>query len=123
MFAIFLAVQYCILNSTGGVNSSVANMSSMTGLLQFENTSPCLYGQTGLFGFAILAIVLLVTFAIGAMRFDVVVAGAVAVWVGTGVALLLAQLTLISANLMGILLGLAVLMTFISLLKGALNPY
>ena len=123
MLAMLLAVQYRIMNSRGGLSANASNISSMTGLLQYENTSPCLYGQTNLLGFAILAIVMMVAFGIGAMRFDVVAAGAVAVWIGTGVALFLIQLSLVSANIMGVLLGLALIMTFISLVKGGLNPY
>lgn len=125
MLLAMLAVQYCILNSTGGVNSSFGNTSSLPGLLQAENSNPCLYGSSGygIIGLAILALVTLIVFGVLAMRVDVIVAGAVAMWVGSGVALFLEQMSILNPNMMGVMMALTVIFTFVSLLRGGLNPY
>jgi hypothetical protein len=125
MFALMLAVQYCILNNTGGLNGTFSNVSSLPGLLQAENSNPCLYGASGygLLGFGILATVILIAFGVMTMRFDVLVAGSVAMWIGTGVGLLLEQLSILNPNVLGLLMALAVIFTFISMLRGGMDPY
>lgn len=123
MLALLLTIQYCVLNSTGtGINGTLGNASSMQSLMQFENSSPCL-GPHYTLGFGFLGIIMLVAFALMAIRVDIFVAGAVSSWIGTGVALLLIQLSLLGPNAMGLLLSLAVLFTILALLKGGLNPY
>lgn len=120
---LLLTVQYCILNSTGtGINATLANASDTTAFLQFLNSSPCLGGSSAL-GFGILAIALLVAFGVMALRFDIAVAGAVAGWFGVVISLFLIQLGLLSPNTIGVALALNIIMTVITLLKGALNPY
>ena len=120
---ILLTVQYCIFNNaTGGLNGTASNVSSFTGLLQFENNSPCLYGNS-LLGFGILAIILVLAFGSLALKVDVAVAGAVAGWIGIPISLLLIQLGLLNANVVGIALAINMIMTIIVLLRGAANPY
>ena len=124
MFPILiLAVQFCLLNSTGtGLNASASNITSMPGMLQYENSSPCLYNND-LIGLGLLAIIMVVAFGITALRFDVAVAGVISAWVGTFVTLFLIQLSLLPANSIGIALGLTIIFTLILLLRGALDPY
>lgn len=123
LFAI-LAIQYCILNnSTGGINATAANISSVQGLLTYENNNPCLFGGSNVLGFGLLAIILIVSFGAMAMRYDITVAAAVAGWIGTGVSLLLMQLSLLSPNMVGISLALTLVASVIALLRGGLNAY
>lgn len=124
---IMFTIQYCVLNQTGGgINSTLANTSSVGGLLDFLNKSPCIgsaFGGNNLFGFAMLAIVMIVTFGIAALRFDVVVAGAAAGWIGVFASLFLIQLNLLGPNMIGISLSVMILMTVIALMRGGLRPY
>lgn len=111
------------MNATGqGLNATAANISSMTGLLQFENASPCLYGNSFL-GFGLLAIVLMVSFGVLAFRFDVAVAAAVAGWIGLVASLFIVQLGLLSSNMVGIALAINLIATVLVMLRGGTNPY
>lgn len=124
MLLTIFVVQYCLLNnSTGGINATAGNISSVPGLLQYENNSPCLYGGTNLLGFGMLALILVVAFGAMAMRFDVMVAAATAGWIGTGATLLLSQMSLLNPNVIGISLALTLIASIIALLKNGLNAY
>jgi hypothetical protein len=122
MIAFLLVVQYCILNHNNTLNSTAGNISSVTGLLQYENSSPCLY-NSNLLGFAILGILMIVVFGILAIRVDVIVAAAVAAWIGTGIALFLIQLSLLAPNDIGIPLAISIIATIIGLVRGGLSAY
>ena len=122
MIAIMLAV-YCVMGANGiGLNSTVANVTNFTGLLQFLNGSPCLGGSSFL-GFAILAIIMAIAFGSMALRFDIAVAGAAAGWIGTLASLLIIQLGLLSSNIIGIPVSISLLLTIIALLRGGKDAY
>ena len=123
MIPFLLIVQYCIMNQTGsGLNATAANISSMTGLLQFENNSPCLYGNSFL-GFGLLAIIMAVAFGAMVLRFDMAVSAALAGWIGLVATLFIIQLGLLSSNMIGVGLALNLIATVLIMVRGGANPY
>ncbi len=74
-------------------------------------------------GFGLLAVILIISFGVLALRFDVAVAGAVAGWIGMLASLFLIKMGLRDSSMVGIALGLNLLMTVIALVRYALNPY
>ncbi len=117
-----LLLVYCIMNTTGtGLNTTYQNVTGIQQIFGIINNNPCLPG--GIFGFALLGIIMFVAFGAMALRYDVSIALVVSGFLGTVISVFLVQLGYLSTNLVYMPIALVALGSVIFLLRNAMAPY
>lgn len=117
-----LLLVYCIMNSTGtGLNSTYQNVTGMQQILGIINNNPCLPG--GIFGFAILGIIMFVAFGVTALRYDVAVALIISGFLGTIISVFFVQLGYLNTNITFLPIALIAIGSVVFLLRNSMAPY